>query len=200
MHETKRPLTGSALILGGGKGTRIGYDKKGLVLGGVSALESLAAQLGAVFDETLLSSNTPSPIPGMDALPDTLGEGPMAGIYQGLLHCSSEYLYVMACYMPFINVAYIAYMRELVSQGGMDVCIARHRDGFLEPFNSFYKKSCVPAMEEALSGGIWQIRRIFPQLNVHIISGDVIEQFDPERMFFNINSKEDLERAEQRLF
>jgi molybdopterin-guanine dinucleotide biosynthesis protein A len=200
IHETKRPLTGSALILGGGKGTRIGYDKKKLVLGGVSALENLVAQLGTVFDEVLLSSNNPSPIPGMGALPDTLGEGPMAGIYQGLLHCASEYLYVVACDMPFVNVEYIAYMRDLVAGGEMDVCIARHRDDFLELFNSFYKKSCIPAMEEALSGGIWQIRRIFPRLNVHIISGDAIERFDPEKMFFNINSKEDLERAEQRQF
>jgi molybdopterin-guanine dinucleotide biosynthesis protein A len=134
----------------------------------------------------------------MAALPDTLGKGPMAGMYQGLLHCASEYLYVAACDMPFVNVAYIVYMRELVLREGMDVCIARRRDGFLEPFNSFYKKSCVPAMEAALSRGIYQIRRVFPQLKVSVIEGDALEAFDPEAMFFNINNQEDLERAEER--
>jgi molybdopterin-guanine dinucleotide biosynthesis protein A len=197
VNEKKRPLTGSALILGGGLGTRIGYDKKKLVLSGAPVLESLAARLGTVFDETLLSSNTPVSIPGISVLPDTLGKGPMAGIYQGLLHCKSEYLYVVACDMPFVNVAYIAYMRTLVEQEGMDVCIARHGDDHLELFNSFYKRSAAPAMEEALSKGIYQIRRIFPRLTVHITDGDVLEQFDPERMFFNINNQEDMARAER---
>jgi molybdopterin-guanine dinucleotide biosynthesis protein A len=199
-NEKRCPLTGSALILGGGLGTRIGYDKKKLVLSGAPVLESLAAQLGTVFDEVLLSSNTPAAIPGIRVLADTLGKGPMAGIYQGLLYCKSEYLYVVACDMPFVNVAYIAYMRALVEQEGMDVCIARQGDDHVELFNSFYKRSCAPVMEEALSQGAYQIRLVFPQLKVHIIDGDVMERFNPETMFFNINNKEDLEQARQRQF
>jgi molybdopterin-guanine dinucleotide biosynthesis protein A len=192
------PLTGSALILGGGRGTRIGRDKKKLELGGVSVLESLVVRLKTLFDEVLLSSNDPVEIPGVTVLPDRIGEGPMSGIYQGLLYCASEYLYVLACDMPFINVAYIDYMRELIAREGMDVCIARHGDGKLEPFNSFYKKSCVAAMEEALSKGIYRIRLIFPELNIYTIDGETIEKFDPEKIFFNINYKEDLELAEQK--
>jgi molybdopterin-guanine dinucleotide biosynthesis protein A len=193
-----RPLTGSALILGGGRGTRIGCDKKKLELGGVSVLESLAARLKTLFGEVLLSSNDPVEIHGVTVLPDKIGAGPMAGIYQGLLYCTSEYLYVLACDMPFINAAYIDYMRELIARKGMDVCIARHGDGKLELFNSFYKKSCTAAMGKVLSKGIYKLRLILSQLNVYTIDGETIEKFDPEKMFFNINYKEDLELAEQK--
>jgi molybdopterin-guanine dinucleotide biosynthesis protein A len=189
------PLTGSALILGGGRGTRIGYDKKKLELGGVSVLGSLAAQLQTVFAEVLISSN--DPLPGIPVLPDRVGEGPMAGIYQGLLHCTSEYLYVVACDMPFVNVDYIAYMRERIARDEPDVCIARHSDGALELFNSFYKKSCTARMGEALAKGEYKIRLIFDRLKVHEIDDGTLQKFDNGKMFFNINYKEDLEAAEK---
>lgn len=182
--------------MGGGKGTRIGYDKKKLELGGVSVLDTLIARLKALFSEVLLSSNDPLPRACIPVLPDTLGAGPMAGIYQGLLHCASEYLYVVACDMPFINADYITYMRELLAQQAPDVCIAQKADGELELFNSFYKSTCLVAMESALSSGIYQIRRIFPVLRVHITDSDTLARFDAQKMFFNINYQEDLKAAE----
>jgi molybdopterin-guanine dinucleotide biosynthesis protein A len=176
----------------------LGYDKKKLELGGVSVLAGLAAQLQTVFAEVLISSNEPVTLPGISVLPDRVGAGPMAGIYQGLLHCTAEYLYVVACDMPFVNVAYIAYMRELIAQEGVDVCIARHGDGGLELFNSFYKKSCAALMGEALARGEYKIRLIFDQLKVHEIDDGTLQKFDDGSMFFNINYKEDLEQAEQK--
>jgi molybdopterin-guanine dinucleotide biosynthesis protein A len=197
MTKESRPLTGSALILGGGRGTRIGYDKKRLELGGVSVLGALASQLQTVFAEVLISSNEPVTLPGIPVLPDRVGEGPMAGIYQGLLHCTSEYLYVAACDMPFINVAYIAYMQELIAKERMDACVARHSDGGLELFNSFYKKSCAALMGEALVKGEYKIRLVFDRLKVHEVDDGTLQKFDDGKMFFNINYKEDLEQAEK---
>jgi molybdopterin-guanine dinucleotide biosynthesis protein A len=198
VSKESHPLTGSALILGGGRGTRIGYDKKKLELGGVSVLDRLAAQLQMVFAEVLISSNEPVTLPGIPVLPDRVGQGPMAGIYQGLLHCISEYLYVVACDMPFINVGYISYMRELIAKEGMDVCIARHSDGGLELFNSFYKKSCAALMGEALVQGEYKIRLVFDRLKVYEIDDGTLQKFDDGSMFFNINYQEDLEQAEQK--
>ncbi|WP_306701127.1 NTP transferase domain-containing protein, partial [Treponema endosymbiont of Eucomonympha sp.] len=42
-------LTGSALILAGGKSSRMGYDKKQLRLGGASVFESLFPRLKTPF-------------------------------------------------------------------------------------------------------------------------------------------------------
>ncbi|WP_010256498.1 molybdenum cofactor guanylyltransferase [Treponema primitia] len=198
MNEDSPPLTGSALILAGGRGTRIGYDKKKLELAGERVLSSLAERLGKLFNEVLISSNNPTGLMDLITLPDSIGEGPMAGIYQGLLRCTSEYLYVVACDMPFINVDYIAYMRELLVREGPDVCIARHENGDLELFNSFYKKSCAAPMGEALSRSIYKIRLAFDTLKVTMIDDGTIQKFDNGEMFFNINYKEDLEQAERR--
>ncbi|AEF85783.1 molybdopterin-guanine dinucleotide biosynthesis protein A [Treponema primitia ZAS-2] len=199
MSEEAKPLTGSALILAGGQGKRIGYDKKKLELAGERLLPSLVERLGKLFNEVFISSNNPTGVSGLITLPDSIGEGPMAGIYQGLLRCTSEYLYVVACDMPFINTDYIAYMQELLAREGPDVCIARHDNGDLELFNSFYKKSCAAPMGEALSRGIYKIRLVFDQLNVHMIHGETLQKFGDGEMFFNINYKEDLEQAERNL-
>jgi molybdopterin-guanine dinucleotide biosynthesis protein A len=199
VSEEAKPLTGSALILAGGQGKRIGYDKKKLELAGERLLPSLVERLGKIFNEVLISSNNPTGVSGLITLPDSIGEGPMAGIYQGLLRCTSEYLYVVACDMPFINTDYIAYMQELLAREGPDVCIARHDNGDLELFNSFYKKSCAAPMGEALSRGVYKIRLVFDQLNVHMIHGEALQKFGDREMFFNINYKEDLEQAERNL-
>jgi molybdopterin-guanine dinucleotide biosynthesis protein A len=198
VSEEAKPLTGSALILAGGQGKRIGYDKKKLKLAGERLLPSLVERLGKLFNEVLISSNNPTGVSGLITLPDSIGEGPMAGIYQGLLRCTSEYLYVGACDMPFINTDYIAYMRELLAREGPDVCIARHENGDLELFNSFYKKSCAVPMGEAMSRSIYKIRLAFDTLKVTMIDDGTIRKFDNGDMFFNINHKEDLEQAERR--
>ena len=62
--------------------------------------DRIIQQLRGIFREVLISSN--DPVKGRDVLPDALGSGPMAGIYQGLLRCSSEYLYVIACAFIFV--------------------------------------------------------------------------------------------------
>ena len=184
----------SALILGGGKSTRMGFDKKNLELDGNNVLISLITKLRSIFSEVLVSSNDPFVYENVTTLHDELGDGPMAGIYQGLKHCKSEYLYVTACDMPFISIPYIHYIREIVMTRQVDVCVARHDDGSYEPFNAFYNKSCLTYIYDALLRKEYRPRMVFAIANCCIVEPSTFERFnDNGKMFFNINSKKDLE-------
>ncbi|MDR2536319.1 MAG: molybdenum cofactor guanylyltransferase [Treponema sp.] len=185
----------SALILAGGQSTRMGYDKKQLELAGAKVIDRLIAGLGSIFNEVLVSSNQTFINENVRVLMDGLGRGPLAGIYQGLIHCKSDYLYVIACDMPFLSVEYIQYMRKTISAEAVDACIARRRDGFYEPFNSFFSKQCIPCIGDALTRQEYKIRPLLDKLNLHIIEPSTIDQYKGD-MFFNINYIEDLERAE----
>ncbi|MDR2392553.1 MAG: molybdenum cofactor guanylyltransferase, partial [Treponema sp.] len=118
-------VMGSALILAGGRGTRIGYDKKKLELGGETVIAGLITKLHTLFSEVLVSSNEPFFHDQVVVLQDELGAGPLAGIYRGLTYCRSEYLYVVACDMPFISLEYIRYMQEAIRKKQVDACVAR---------------------------------------------------------------------------
>jgi molybdopterin-guanine dinucleotide biosynthesis protein A len=193
----KRFPDDSALILAGGRSLRMGYDKKKLVLGGRSILERLLEELGGLFGQVLVSSNTP--VPGLEVLPDTLGAGPMAGIYQGLRRSPSPWLYVIACDMPFVNPDYIGYLRGMAASGAYDVCLTEGRGGRYEPFNAFYNKSSLAAIKESLENGDYKVRKVVDKLRVAVIPHEVAKGFGAEPMFFNINRPEDLAEAEASL-
>jgi len=187
-------IADSALILGGGKSTRMGFDKKHLELDGNNVLVSLITKLRSIFCEVLVSSNDPFVYEDIVALPDELGTGPLAGIYQGLIHCKSEYLYVIACDMPFISISYIHHIREIAMTRQIDACVARHDDGLYEPFNSFYNKSCLTQIHDALTRQEYRPRMVLRKLNCCIVEPATFERYNEGgNMFYNINSKKDLE-------
>ncbi|MDR1987121.1 MAG: molybdenum cofactor guanylyltransferase [Treponema sp.] len=192
-------VTGSALILAGGRGTRIGYDKKKLELGGETIITRLITKLHLLFSEVLVSSNEPFAHDQVVVLQDELGAGPLAGIYQGLTYCRSEYLYVVACDMPFISLAYIQYMQEVIRKKPVDACVTRRDDGFYEPFNAFFNKSCLKPMYEALVGRTYKISSLLDRLHLHIMDASRLNGFNQEDMFFNINYQEDLELAKSKV-
>jgi molybdopterin-guanine dinucleotide biosynthesis protein A len=186
----------SALILAGGKSTRMGYDKKGLELNGASVLERLVVELGSLFSEVIISSNKPVMCGNVRVVSDGIGAGPLAGIYRGLEVCGSDYLYVTACDMPFLSAEYIRYIRGIVTaEGSADACVFRRSDGLYEPFNSFFGKSCLEPMRAALLRGEYKISLLLEALRLRVVEPEVAEKY-PAPMFFNINYQEDLARAE----
>ncbi|MDR1302691.1 MAG: molybdenum cofactor guanylyltransferase [Treponema sp.] len=192
-------VTGSALILAGGRGSRLGYDKKKLELEGEPVLAGLITKLGALFSEILVSSNEPVDHAGVLVLKDQIGKGPLAGIYQGLKVCRSEYLYVLACDMPFISLAYIRYMQDLIHLKPVDACVARRGDGLYEPFNSFFNQSCSEPIYEALVRHEYKISPLLDRLNLQIIDAADAQRFNQGDMFFNINYQADLELAQSKV-
>lgn len=195
----------NALILAGGRGTRIGYDKKELVLGGEKIIYKLISLLQREFDFVYVSSNTEFKHSGISVVRDILGAGPLAGIYSALSGISCEtqekdgYLYVTACDMPFISSAHINKLKaaalESRRKNGIlpDVIAVKRPDGFIEPFNALYHVKTAPVIKERLERGEYKAGLLFPLLNVHPVN-----QFDKDE-FFNINTGSDLQAAVRQL-
>lgn len=93
----------TALILAGGKATRLGgVDKRAIVVEGRTIFERQVAALAPCVAEILVSS--PRAIAGfrtvVDAVPDL---GPLGGIAAGLAATSTAWLFVVAGDMPHIH-------------------------------------------------------------------------------------------------
>ncbi|MDR2444857.1 MAG: molybdenum cofactor guanylyltransferase [Spirochaetaceae bacterium] len=196
----KNQVFGSALILAGGKGTRIGYDKKNLMLNGSSVMAGLVKRFRSIFDEIIVSSNNEFECENVTVLRDELGSGPLAGIYQGLRRCNSEYLYVIACDMPFVSPDYIAFIKNKVEGGGhCDACVARN-GAFLEPFNALWRKSCIGPVRDALESGVYKVLPVLKKLRLCVVMPEEVKQFSGAGSpFFNINYDADLKDAERAL-
>ena len=118
------------------------------------------------------------------------------GLYSGLKASASRYNLVVGCDMPFLKLELLQYMKDKMDSN--DIIIPRYAKSYIEPLCAIYNKDCLKVIERNIKAEILSIRRIFPYLKVRYIEEKEIKRVDPElNSFFNINYKEDFNRAEE---
>jgi len=192
---------GTAIILAGGKSTRMGFDKQLIKIQERMLVETLIQKLRDEFQEIVIVTNKPEYYIGLaDIITGDviLGKGPLSGIHAGLLKASSEYSYVVACDMPSIEMDYVRYMKTRIGTGGHKACVTRLGE-WLEPFNAFYSKDLLDHIEEFLATGKRAIHRMLKDQEVDYVPEEEARRFSPEwNMFFNLNTREDMEEYMQK--
>jgi molybdopterin-guanine dinucleotide biosynthesis protein A len=200
MDEYKIISDITAVILAGGNSTRMKSNKALLPYRGELFIERIYRQLAAIFPEVILVTNTPETyrfLPCRTVSDLYPGRGPLAGVHAGLTHCTTPYIFVVACDMPDLDEALI---RHLVSGIGNRDVVVPESEGGLEPLHAVYGKRCLPVIEKNLSMGISKIIDCFKRLNVTVVSREEIAGIDPTFLSFrNINKPEEYFRIRQEL-
>lgn len=192
---------GTAIILAGGKSTRMGFDKQLIKIQERRLVESLIQKLREEFDEIVIVTNKPEYYIGLadiitgDVIKD---KGPLGGIHAGLLKSASEYSYVVACDMPSINLDYVRHMKKRIHKSEPVACVTRFGE-WIEPFNAFYMKDLAIHMEEFLTTGKRAVHTMLKDYRVDFVPEKEAREFSPEwNMFFNLNTREDIQEYLQR--
>ena len=74
-------------------------------------------------------------------------------------------------------------------------------NNFLEPLHAFYHRSCLKAAETAYKQGKRKIKDFYPFVNVSVLEEKAMRVIkDYQISFFNINSAEDLQRAQKNIY
>lgn len=194
-----------AVILAGGAGNRIGGDKplidfkgKKLIHYVIEAASSVSDEIIVVVDEDEEKKFKTIVPEDVEVIVDQIsGGGPLIGLYSGLRQIRSEYAVALPCDSPFLNLEVLRFL--LCKARGVDAVIPQWPNGYIEPLHSIYKVSAaLKCSEEALGEGKSRIHDMIDRLEKTIfVSIESIRKFDPELLtFFNINSLEDLEKAE----
>jgi len=191
--EKKAKITG--IILAGGKGERMGGEKKAsLRIGKKYFIERIIEKLRAVFDNIFIVGNLPPShrLLGAKVLPDLIpGNGPLGGIYTGLSRLESEYGFFCACDMPFLNVDLLKFMISEIDDNDAVVPMVK---GFTEPLHSIYSKKCLPAIKNRLDNEDLKVASFFPQVKCKYIPEEKIRRYDPSlSSFVNLNTREAVE-------
>jgi molybdopterin-guanine dinucleotide biosynthesis protein A len=188
----------SAIILAGGQSQRLGTDKALLELDGKWLLERIVNTLASLSNDLLVIANDEEKFAQLPVrlIPDARpGTGPLGGIYSGLQAMRHERGLFVACDMPLLNPALLQYMIQLSAD--FDVVIPRIA-GNTEPLHAVYSKACVRPIAKVLDGGELRVIAFFPQVRVRYVEHNEIDVLDPEHLsFFNINTPDDLKRAQQ---
>jgi molybdopterin-guanine dinucleotide biosynthesis protein A len=192
----------SVIVLAGGQSRRFGRDKSLLEIEGRPLLTRTVDKLATLSDDLIVVTNDPTHSRLLDRtarlVPDERpGLGSLMGIYSGLKEARHAHALVVACDMPFLNLALIRYMLPLAD--AHDVVIPQ-LDGMLEPLHAIYGKACLPHMLQLLDEGRHRIVAFFDDVRVRYVENQEIDRFDPRRLsFVNVNSLQDWERVQEML-
>jgi molybdopterin-guanine dinucleotide biosynthesis protein A len=188
----------SAILLAGGKSSRLGTDKARVKLDGACVMiQNIAEKLSAVSDDVVVSTNgrryEDITVEVRWAEDVTPGAGSLMGLYSGLRAVKYDYAVAVACDMPFINIGLLKYMIALPRD--YDALLPRVGDEF-EPLHSIYSKKCLPAIEKNLRAGHLKITGFLDDVDVKYVTEEIINRYDPEHLsFFNVNTTEQLTEA-----
>lgn len=192
-----------AIILAGGKSTRIGVNKAFVEIEGKPSLRHVVDEAAQVADEvvvvigkdddrTKFSKILPRSI---KVLRDTKeAEGPIIGMMTGIRAIKSEYAIVLSGDTPLIRKEVLEYLFCKASQA--DAAVPRWPNGWIEPLQAVYRvKSMVHAIRATLKAGELRpfnaIKRLDKVIYVPIRE---IRKIDRKLLTFtNINTPEDLE-------
>jgi molybdopterin-guanine dinucleotide biosynthesis protein A len=190
----------SGVILAGGLSTRYGGENKAFLrVGGMRILDRLFAVYAKLFDEIILVTNNPREFLDWDALVVTdifPVRSSLTGIHAGLFYASQPFAFVAACDTPFLKKEVVETVLENL-EPEIDLVIPQTSAG-LEPLCAAYSKRCLKAAEEHIRQNKFKIQMALSGKRVKKIPEGVLREKDPEFLsFFNVNSPEDLARAEQ---
>jgi len=186
----------TGIILSGGKCSRIGLNKAFLEINGERLIDRTVRNFRELFEEIILVTNDPLLYLDQDVTLVTdiyKGKGPLGGLYAGLFYASSDYAFLGACDMPYLNVEFIRYMMGRASK--YDVVVPETADGF-HPLHAIYSRRCLPVIKSLLIRDRLKMTGCFKGMRVLYIQESVIRRYDSEgRMFLNINTEQDLQQV-----
>jgi molybdopterin-guanine dinucleotide biosynthesis protein A len=199
----------SGVILAGGRSTRFeGGDKAVADLAGEPMVRRVADRVAAVVDELVLNCRTDQEpalreaVDGVDApvsvaVDPEPDRGPTAGLAAGLDAADAEYAAVVACDMPFVDPAFLAWLFERAD--GHDAAVPRP-DEWYQTTQAVYRTEPVAAACERVLADDDDDGRILTALSaldVAAVDREAVEAHGSMATFENVNTREELRAASE---
>lgn len=193
----------TAIILAGGRSSRLGFDKQLLMNKDCYVIDQLIHTLRHLFQEVIVVSNRPELYAHRNIRVVTdryVDVGPLAGFHSGLSSATFTICYVTACDMPFICEPYIHYlMKKFTKMLQKDIIVTR-RGTMLEPLGGLYRKRLATEIDQLIQGGERRIQSLFSKTDVEYVPERIALNYSPDwNMFDNINTQKDLEIYRQQI-
>jgi molybdopterin-guanine dinucleotide biosynthesis protein A len=193
----------TAVILSGGKSSRMGTNKSFLKIDDKTIIERLRDLLQSMFKDVILITNEPDDYTslGLPIYEDIFRHrGPLAGIHSGLKHSQTNLNFIISCDLPFMTKQMINYLIEYKTDKLITVAKA---DGFIQQLAGKYSKECLSPSakilqevennenrDEVQKKRKCNVLNLIDTVGAEIISAESLP-FYTEDLYFNMNRTED---------
>jgi molybdenum cofactor guanylyltransferase len=183
-----------AVLLAGGKSTRMGTDKAGVLLQGKPLWRRQLATLRALGPEEIFISGRddgPYAVEGLEILKDSYVErGPLGGLETALFRTINPYLVVLAIDLPEMRPDFLARLVELAVSRKRSI-VPRDGESF-EPLAAVYSGSICGLVVECLHGRDRSMQNFIRRA----VDLDLVLPYplsaEEDRLFRNVNTPADL--------
>jgi molybdenum cofactor guanylyltransferase len=187
-----------AIILCGGKSSRMGRDKATLPFGPERMLQRVVRLVNEVvaFENMAVVAAPQQPLPELPAgtltaRDDQEYRGPLAGLATGLRALAGrvDAAYVTACDVPLLAPAFVARMFELL--GDYDIAVPMDAQ-YHHPLAAVYRPTVLAHVERLLHAERMRPRFLFDEVSTRKVPVDELRDVDPQlSTLANLNHEED---------
>ncbi len=189
----------SAIVLAGGRSSRMGTPKALLPFDDEPLIVHIVRALRRQFDEVVVVAAPGQVLPSFEANvvhDDVAYQGPVGGICYGLQAAAGEFGFVTSCDSAFLNPGLISYLLSL--RHDYDVVVPHWEDRY-QPLFAVYRKTVVPLLQAQLANGELRPIHLLDKVRTRHVTEDEVRRFDPcGESFFNMNRPEDYAEALRR--
>jgi len=180
----------TAIVLAGGKSSRMGTDKGLVEFEGHPLVTYVIHQLQKITSRIfIITQHGAYEQFNLPCYPDIYAEkGPLAGIYTGLHYSQTDKNLVVGCDMPFLTTDLLT---ALVNAAGKEDALITEHKGKAEPLCSVYDKNCSDHFKALIEKDHLKITDALNGLTTRTISFDEEPWFKGNE-FANMNSLEEL--------
>ena len=185
-------MTNTAVILAGGKGSRLKYVDKGfLIYKNKSFIENLIDELSCFKHVSISTNNSEYSKFNLSLIEDAYKDiGAMGGLYSSLSFSNSEWTFFTSVDNPLFIKDIALYLSDFISSDYKAV-IAKDHNGKIHPLCGYYSKNILPTIETQISKKEYGIMRMLKCVPTKIVDLSKTT-FYHSKMMSNINRKEDL--------
>ena len=189
-------MVGSAIILAGGRSSRMGMSKALLPFDGEPLIAHLVNRIAPLFSELIVVGAPGQDLPTTQARivrDDVAYQGPLAGIAYGLRSLVGPSAFVTSTDAGFLKQELVAH---LISRLGGNEAVVPRWEGRLQPLVAVYSRRVLGSIEAQLAEGDLTLLHLFDRLKPVYVDDSEIRRFDPDgESFISINTPLEYERA-----
>jgi len=119
--------------------------------------------------------------------------GPLRALTHGLTVCGTTVAVALACDLPLVPADLLRFL--VAASEGHDAAVPRAA-GELQVLAAAYTTACLPVMTGRLASGAASVHGCLGGVNCRILEAEELRRFGGDEMFLNVNTPDDLARAE----
>lgn len=178
----------SAIVLSGGKSSRMGEDKCDLKYHGESFLNLQIDKLKKIGIDDIVASGYRGKDCKAKIVEDEIMKGPLSGMLKGLYAIKNDRAFVISVDVPLIKEESIKKLIEYSFEKDLEVVLIRH-NSVREPLIGVFKKTLTSKIEEIIKGDKYSVMKLVDQSKYEFLDID-----DDDKYFLNINYKDDYDK------